>query len=277
MGNEYLESMFSVQDQVIAITGGGGILCGTMARALAKAGAKIVVIDCNSEHASQTVNEITAAGGSAMMALADCLSKEQVEQALQLALDKYGRVDALINGAGGNRKQATTTPDLSFFDLPLDSFMDVFNLNFKTALICCQVFGKYMAAQGKGSIINIASINALKPLTNIPAYSAAKAAVKNFTEWLAVHISHNYSPSIRVNAVAPGFYITEQNRYLLTVEGTGDFTPRGQAVLRQTPMNRFGDPKELLSTIFWLLAPGSSFIHGTTTVIDGGFAVFSGV
>ncbi len=277
MGNEYVESMFSVKDQVIALTGGGGILCGMMARALAKAGAKVVVIDFVPEQAVKVAEQIKAEGGSALAVAADCLARDQVERALQQTLDCYGRLDALINGAGGNRKNATTSPDLAFFDLPADTFMSVFELNFKTALVCCQVFGKYMAEQNKGSIINIASINALKPLTNIPAYSAAKSAVKNFTEWLAVHISHNYSPYIRVNAIAPGFYITEQNRYLLTVEGTGEYTPRGQAVLKQTPMHRFGEPEELLSTIFWLLAPGSSFVHGTTTVIDGGFAVFSGV
>jgi len=208
---------------------------------------------------------------------ADCLCKEEVENALQQTLERFGRVDALINGAGGNRKDASTSSDLSFFDLPLETFMEVFDLNFRTALVCCQVFGKYMAKQGKGSIINIASINAIKPLTNIPAYSAAKAAVKNFTEWLAVHISHNYSPNIRVNAIAPGFYITEQNRFLLTKETTGEFTPRGHAVINHTPMKRFGDPDELLTTIFWLLAPGSGFIHGITAVVDGGFAAFSGV
>jgi len=277
MKQEYLESLFSVQDQVVAITGGGGILCGTMARSLAKAGAKIVVIDFNPELATKVTMDINEAGGSAIAITADCLIKSQIEGALQQALDRFGKVDALINGAGGNRKSATTSPELTFFDLPVDTFMSVFELNFKTALVCCQVFGKYMAQQDRGSIINIASINAFKPLTNIPAYSAAKASVKNFTEWLAVHMSQNYSTNIRVNAIAPGFYITEQNRYLLTVEGTGEYTPRGQAVLRQTPMKRFGEPEELLSTIFWLLAPASKFVHGTTTVIDGGFAAFSGV
>jgi len=277
MSNSYVESLFSVQDQVVAITGGGGVLCSMMARALAKAGARVAVIDINTMLAAKVVDEIRAAGGSALAVTANCLDKKQVEQALQQTLAYFGRVDALINGAGGNRKDATTTPELSFFDLPVDTFMSVFELNFKTALICCQVFGKYMTEQDKGSIINIASINALKPLTNIPAYSAAKASVKNFTEWLAVHMSQNYSPNIRVNAIAPGFYITEQNRYLLTVEGTGEYTARGQTVLRQTPMHRFGEPEELLSTIFWLLAPASTFVHGITAVVDGGFAAYGGV
>jgi NAD(P)-dependent dehydrogenase (short-subunit alcohol dehydrogenase family) len=277
MNNNYLDSLFSVKDQVIVITGGGGILCGAMARALAQAEAKIVVVDRRGENAAKMVQNITEAGGTALSVKANCLCKEDVENALQQTLEHFGRVDALINGAGGNRKDASTSPDLSFFDLPVETFMDVFDINFKTALVCCQVFGKYMAQQGKGSIINIASINALKPLTNIPAYSAAKAAVKNFTEWLAVHISQNYSPNIRVNAIAPGFYITEQNRFLLTKEGTGEFTPRGHSVINHTPMKRFGDPDELLTTIFWLLAPGSGFIHGITAVVDGGFAAFSGV
>ena len=277
MNTSFLNELFSVKEQVIVITGGGGILCGTMARALAQAGAQVAVVDSRGENAAAIVQQITAAGGTALAVKANCLSKEEVEKALQQTLERFGRVDALINGAGGNRKDASTSPDLSFFDLPVDTFMDVFDLNFKTTLVCCQVFGKYMAQQGKGSIINIASINAIKPLTNIPAYSAAKAAVKNFTEWLAVHISQNYSPNIRVNAIAPGFYITEQNRFLLTKEATGEFTPRGHAVINHTPMKRFGDPDELLTTIFWLLAPGSGFIHGVTAVVDGGFAAFSGV
>lgn len=277
MGDEFLASLFSVKGLVIALTGGGGILCGTMARALAKAGAKVVIMDYVLEHAQRVTEQIKAEGGDALAVTVDCLDKEQVERALQEALDRYGRIDGLINGAGGNRKDATTNPNLSFFDLPVSTFMSVFDLNFKTTLICSQVFGRYMAAQGTGSIINIASINAIRPLTNIPAYSAAKSAVKNFTEWLAVHISQNYSPNIRVNAIAPGFYLTEQNRYLLTVEGTGEYTARGNSVISHTPMNRFGDPEELLSAIFWLLAPGSSFVHGTTIIIDGGFAAYSGV
>lgn len=277
MNSGLVNELFSVKDKVIVITGGGGILCGTMARALAQAGAQVAVVDRRGENAAAIVQQITADGGTALAVKADCLCKEEVENALQQTLERFGRVDALINGAGGNRKDASTSPDLSFFDLPLETFMEVFDLNFRTALVCCQVFGKYMAKQGKGSIINIASINAIKPLTNIPAYSAAKAAVKNFTEWLAVHISHNYSPNIRVNAIAPGFYITEQNRFLLTKETTGEFTPRGHAVINHTPMKRFGDPDELLTTIFWLLAPGSGFIHGITAVVDGGFAAFSGV
>lgn len=277
MNSGLVNELFSVKDKVIVITGGGGILCGTMARALAQAGAQVAVVDRRGENAAAIVQQITAAGGIALAVKANCLCKEEVEQALQQTLERFGRVDALINGAGGNRKDASTSPDLSFFDLPLETFMDVFDLNFKTTLVCCQVFGKQMAQQGKGSIINIASINAIKPLTNIPAYSAAKAAVKNFTEWLAVHISQNYSPNIRVNAIAPGFYITEQNRFLLTKETTGEFTPRGHAVINHTPMKRFGDPDELLTTIFWLLAPGSGFIHGITAVVDGGFAAFSGV
>jgi NAD(P)-dependent dehydrogenase (short-subunit alcohol dehydrogenase family) len=277
MNTSYVSSLFSVQEQVVVITGGGGILCGTMARALAQAGALVVVVDRRGESASEVVRLITDEGGTALAVTADCLCKEDIEQALLQTLERFGRVDALINGAGGNRKDASTSPTLSFFDLPVETFMEVFDLNFKTALVCCQVFGKYMAQQGKGSIINIASINALKPLTNIPAYSAAKAAVRNFTEWLAVHISQNYSPNIRVNAIAPGFYLTEQNRFLLTKEGSGEFTPRGHAVINHTPMKRFGDPDELLTTIFWLLAPGSRFIHGITAVVDGGFAAFSGV
>lgn len=277
MDQDYLNNLFSVAGKMIVITGGGGILCGTMSRRLASVGAKIGVLDIRPEAAQKVVDDITAAGGEAMVLHADVLDKAALQRAADVFLARYGRVDALINGAGGNRKEASTSPEMPFFDLPQEAFQSVFNLNFIGTVLSSQVFGKRMVDQGEGAIINIASINAISPLTKIPAYSAAKAAVKNFTEWLAVHISQECSQKIRVNAIAPGFYLTDQNRYLLTDEKTGAMTPRGQTIVNQTPMARYGDPEELMSTILWLLAPGSSFVHGITVVVDGGFCAFSGV
>ncbi len=277
MDPEYINRLFNVQGKVIVITGGGGILCSTMAKGLAKAGAKVAVLDLMVDAAKKVADEIVAQGGEAIAVYADVLNKEALQKSAQEVLSKYGTVDALINGAGGNKKQATTAPDLSFFDLPQDAFQWVFNLNFIGTLLPTQVFGKLMAEKGEGVILNIASVNAFKPLTNIPAYSAAKAAVKNFTEWLAVHMSQNYSTKIRVNAIAPGFYLTNQNRFLLIDEKTGEATPRGRTIIAHTPMARYGDPEELLGTVIWLLSPASQFVHGVTVLVDGGFCAFGGV
>jgi NAD(P)-dependent dehydrogenase (short-subunit alcohol dehydrogenase family) len=277
MDPEYINRLFNVQGKVIVITGGGGILCSTMAKGLAKAGAKVAVLDLMLDAAKKVADEIVAQGGEAIAVYADVLNKEALQKSAQEVLSKYGTVDALINGAGGNKKQATTAPDLSFFDLPQDAFQWVFNLNFIGTLLPTQVFGKLMAEKGEGVILNIASVNAFKPLTNIPAYSAAKAAVKNFTEWLAVHMSQNYSTKIRVNAIAPGFYLTNQNRFLLIDEKTGEATPRGRTIIAHTPMARYGDPEELLGTVIWLLSPASQFVHGVTVLVDGGFCAFGGV
>ncbi len=273
---EYIEKMFDVSGQVAVVTGGGGVLCGAMSRALAKAEVKVAVLDILPEAAQKVVDDITAGGGEAMAVEADVLSRESLEAARDAVLEKWGRVDILINGAGGNKKQATTTPEQPFFDLPPDAVQWVFNLNFLGTFLASQVFGKVMVEQGKGNIINISSMNAFRPLTNIPAYSAAKAAVSNFTQWLAVHISQNYSPNIRVNAIAPGFFVTNQN-YFLLYDKDDNLTPRGQTILAHTPMNRFGEPEDLLSTLFWLLAPASSFVHGVVVPVDGGFNAFSGV
>jgi NAD(P)-dependent dehydrogenase (short-subunit alcohol dehydrogenase family) len=186
-------------------------------------------------------------------------------------------VDILVNGAGGNKKQATTSPDLSFFDLPPDAIRWVFDLNFLGTLLPSQVFGQPMAEQGAGCILNVSSMNAFRPLTRIPAYSAAKAAVSNFTQWLAVHMAQEYSSRIRVNAIAPGFFLTEQNRFLLTEETTGNLTPRGRTIIEHTPMGRFGAPEDLVGTVVWLLSPAAAFVTGVVVPVDGGFSANSGV
>lgn len=277
MAEQYPGSMFGVWGQVAVVTGGGGVLCGAMSRALARAGAKVAVLDLSFEAAQQVVRDIRVEGGEAMAIPCDVLQKDSVEHAASKLLEAYGRVDILINGAGGNKKAATTAPEMPFFDLPADALRWVVDLNFTGTLLPCQVFGRLMAEQGEGIILNISSMNAFRPLTRIPAYSAAKAAVSNLTQWLAVHMAQEYSPGIRVNAVAPGFFLTEQNRFLLTDEQTGELTGRGRTIIDHTPMGRFGSPDDLLGAVFWLLSPASAFVTGVVVPVDGGFSAYSGV
>jgi len=277
MDKEYLARLFGLADKVAVVTGGGGVLCGCMCRALARAGARVAVLDLLEPAAKKVAEEITASGGQAISFQTDALDKRSLEKVCAEILEKFGRVDLLINGAGGNKAQATTSPDLSFFDLPQDAFQWVFNLNFTCTLLASQVFGKVMARQGEGVVLNVSSMNYFRPLTRVPAYSAAKAAVSNFTQWLAVHLSQNYSTKIRVNAIAPGFFLTEQNRFLLTEKETGGLTPRGQSIIGHTPMSRFGAPEDLIGPVLWLLSPAGEFVHGAVIPIDGGFSAFSGV
>lgn len=277
MDNTYLEELFGLKGKVAVVTGGGGVLCGAMSRALGRVGVRVAVLDLFPGAAQRVAEEVMTLGGQAIAVHCDVLDKSSVEAAAQAVVETFDRVDILINGAGGNKKQATTSPDLTFFDLPADAVQWVFNLNFLGTLLPSQVFGKKMAEQGEGVILNISSMNAFRPLTRIPAYSAAKAAVSNFTQWLAVHMAQEYSPRIRVNAIAPGFFLTEQNRFLLTDEITGQLTPRGRIIIDHTPMGRFGDPEDLLGTVLWLLSPGAAFVTGVVVPVDGGFSAFSGV
>jgi len=277
MDPNYMKRLFNVEGKVVVLTGGGGVLCGTMARGFAKAGARVAVLDIAKDAAQKVADEVNEGGGEAIAVYSDVLNPEVLQESAKEVLDRFGTVDILVNGAGGNSRRATTSPEVSFFDLPQDAFQWVFNLNFVGTLLPTQVFGKILADKGEGVILNIASVNAFRPLTNIPAYSAAKASVKNFTEWFAVHVSQNYSKKIRVNAIAPGFFLTEQNRFLLTDEKTGEMTPRGQKIIDHTPMGRYGDPAELMGTVLWLCSPGAEFVHGVTVLVDGGFCAYSGV
>lgn len=272
-----MNNLFDIANENIVITGGGGVLCGAMAKALGKAGAKIAVLDLLEAAARKVANEINAEGGMAIGVTCDVLDKESIVSARERVTAELGPVDVLINGAGGNKKEATTSPDLSFFDLPPEAVRFVFDLNFLGTLLPTQVFGKEMADKGSGVILNVSSMNAFRPLTKIPAYSAAKAAVSNFTQWLAVHVCQNYSKDIRVNALAPGFFLTEQNRFLLTDEKTGELTPRGKTIIDHTPMGRFGQAEELIGTVIWLLSDAAKFVTGVVVPVDGGFSAFSGV
>jgi len=272
-----LDGLFSLKDQVVAITGAGGILCSEMARALGDLGMKIAVLDLREDAATTVADAITANGGTAIAVACNVLERASIDAACKTIVDRFGKVDVLINGAGGNRKDATTSDDMKFFDLPDEAFRFVFNLNCLGTIMPSQAFGKHMAERGSGQIINISSMNAFRPLTKIAGYSAAKAAISNFTQWLSVHLAQNYSTKIRVNAIAPGFFLTDQNRFLLTDEKTGNLTPRGQTIIAHTPAGRFGEPSELVSTLVWLLAPMSQFVTGIVVPVDGGFSAFSGV
>ncbi len=268
---------FGVSGKVVVITGGGGAICGSMSKMFAEEGAKVAVLDLRLEAAQKVVDEITAEGGEALALSCNVLDKPSIEAAAKEIVDKWGTVDILVNGAGGNKPQATTGKDMTFFEIPPDAIQWVFNLNLVSAVLSSQVFGKIMADKGEGSILNISSMNAFRPLTKIIAYSAAKAAINNFTQWLAVYMAKEYSPKIRVNAIAPGFFIGNQNHDLLIDRASGNLTDRGKSIISLTPMNRFGEFDELLGATLFLVSPAAQFITGVIIPIDGGFSSFSGV
>lgn len=274
------------QNKVVVITGGGGVLCSTMALALAERGAKVAVLDLRAENAEKVADEIKAAGGEAIGVACNVLEVESLKAAHQTVVSTLGPCDILINGAGGNHPKGTTgktqlleedlldNKDLkTFFDLDPEGIKFVFDLNFIGTLLPTQVFARDMVGRQGATIINISSMNAFRPLTKIPAYSGAKAAISNFTQWLAVHFS---KVGIRVNALAPGFFLTDQNRTLLT-NTDGSLTDRGNTILSHTPMGRFGTPEDLTGTLLWLCGEGSRFVTGVVVPIDGGFSAFSGV
>jgi NAD(P)-dependent dehydrogenase (short-subunit alcohol dehydrogenase family) len=270
-------SLFDIAGQTAVVTGGGGALCSAMAKALAQAGARVAVLDLCAEAAERVAAEIRDCGGQADSLACNVLDRGALENAATAALAAFGPVDILINGAGGNRPLATTSAERPLFDLDCGAVEQVFDLNFLGTLQCCQVFGRGMAERGQGCIVNIASMSSLRPLTRIPAYSAAKAAVANFTQWLAVHMANEYDPRIRVNALAPGFFITEQNRYLLLEASSGELTERGRKIVEHTPAGRFGLPEDLLGALLWLVSPAAAFVTGVVLPVDGGFSACSGV
>lgn len=274
-------------NKVVVITGGGGILCSTMAEALAIQGAKVAILDLKLESAEAVADQINKSGGTALGVKANVLEVNSLKAAHKEITEKLGPCDILINGAGGNHTKGTTSKthlfveDLkkstegltTFFDLDPEGIQFVFNLNFIGTLLPTQVFSKDMVGREGCSVINVSSMNAFTPLTKIPAYSGAKAAVSNFTQWLAVHFS---KVGIRVNALAPGFFLTDQNRALLTTEDN-KLTERGNTIIDHTPMGKFGEPQDLTGTLLWLCSNGASFVTGVVVPIDGGFSAFSGV
>jgi NAD(P)-dependent dehydrogenase (short-subunit alcohol dehydrogenase family) len=271
------DSLFDIGGKCVALTGGAGVLCGAMAKALAGRGAKVAVLDIMDDAAAALCKQIAATGGTAFPVHCNVLEKTSVEKALAETVSSLGRADVLVNGAGGNRKEATCGPPVEFFDLPGEALRAVFDLNCLGTMLPSQVFGRHFARRGEGTIVNISSMSAFRPLTNVGAYSAAKAAVSNFTQWLAVYMAQRHGPNIRVNAIAPGFFLTEQNRFLLTDENTGELTPRGEQILAHTPAARFGQPEELVGTLVWLISDAANFVNGTVVPVDGGFDAYAGV
>ena len=273
-----------LKGKVAVVTGGGGVLCGMFAKALASCGAKVAILDLRKEAADAVADEIKADGGTAIGVCANVLSRESLEEAKKQVNNAFGTCDILLNGAGGNNPRGTTTKEYyeigdedkedikSFFDLDPSGIEFVFNLNFLGTLLPTQVFAPDLI-KTKGSIINISSMNAFAPLTRIPAYSGAKAAVSNFTQWLAVHFA---KVGIRVNAIAPGFFLTDQNRGLL-IDENGNYNERSQKIINNTPMGRFGETEELSGVLMWLLSEGATFVDGIVVPIDGGFSAYSGV
>jgi NAD(P)-dependent dehydrogenase (short-subunit alcohol dehydrogenase family) len=272
-----LTSQYDFNNRVIVVTGGAGILCRAMVAALAGCNANVAVVDLQPGEAERLRDSADFSPDRIMILEGDVLQKESMERTAREILQAWGKIDGLVNGAGGNRRDAATGEANTFFDLPEEALRFVSDLNLLGTIIPSQVFGKRMAWQNEGVILNVSSMNAFRPLTRIPAYSAAKAAVSNFTQWLAVHMAQEYSPNIRVNAVAPGFFLTEQNRFLLTDEETGEWTERGRRILDHTPMGRFGTAEDLLGAVLWLLSPLSQFVTGVVLPIDGGFSAYSGV
>ncbi|NHB68646.1 SDR family oxidoreductase [Bacteroidales bacterium M08MB] len=275
-----------LKGKTCVITGGGGVLGTSMADALASVGMKVVILDLNPGAAEKLVKQISEKYSVEALGLAaNVLDKKSLEEAKKTINDKFGPIHYLVNGAGGNSPKATTKVEQlipgkgdiwteSFYGLDMEGFRFVFDLNFLGTLLPTMVFTTDMLEAGKGGVINISSMNAIKPLTKIPAYSAAKSAINNFTEWLAVHLGKT---GIRVNAIAPGFFLTNQNRFLLTDEKTGKLTPRGEKIISSTPMGKFGNPEDLSGTLLFLLSDLSEFITGIVVPVDGGFSAFGGV
>jgi NAD(P)-dependent dehydrogenase (short-subunit alcohol dehydrogenase family) len=279
MSNHSYLRAFDFTGQSIVITGGGGVLGGEMALALFECGADVTIFDYSLEAAQKKVDSLEDAPGTGhcLAVLCNVLQAESVQAAVEQALVKFGKLDGLINAAGGNNPKATTSAEKSFFDLPTEALRSVFDLNLIGTIIPSQIVGRHMAERKQGVILNVSSMNAFRPLTRIAAYSAAKAGVSNFTQWLAVHMAQEYSPHIRVNAIAPGFFLTDQNRFLLTDQESGQLTPRGKKIMDHTPMARFGEPQDLIGTALWLLSPASAFVTGIVVPVDGGFSAYSGV
>ena len=269
-----MNSLFNITDYVVVITGGTGVLGRAIAKYLALEGAKVAIMGRKEEVGHAIVDDICKAGGEASFYKTDVMDQTMVEQNCQDILDRYGCIDTLLNAAGGNQPGATITPDQTFFDLDAAQFQKVLNLNLTGTVIPTQVFLKPMVEAGKGSIINFSSMAAFRPMTRVCGYAAAKAGISNFTAYMATECAKKFGEGIRVNAIAPGFFITEQNRSLLT-NPDGSYTQRGQDVIRQTPFGRMGDPEELCGTIHYLMSDAAKFVTGTVAVVDGGFNCFA--
>lgn len=269
-----MNELFSVKDKVVVITGGTGVLGACIGEYLALEGAKVVLLGRRKEEGDRIVNDIVAKGGESIFLTTDVMSADAVQRNCDEIMSRYGRVDALLNAAGGNMPGATIQPDGSILDLKVEDFQKVLDLNLTGTVIPTQIFLKPMVEAGKGAIVNFSSMAAFRPLTRVLGYAAAKAGISNFTAFMANEVATKFSPSIRVNAIAPGFFLTNQNRALLT-NPDGSLTSRGADVIRQTPFKRFGRPEELCGTIQYLISDASAFVTGTVAIVDGGFNAFA--
>jgi NAD(P)-dependent dehydrogenase (short-subunit alcohol dehydrogenase family) len=280
-GADFIERLFGLDGQVAVVTGGTGVLGGAMARGLAHAGARVGVLGRRETNARQVAAEIESAGGEAMPLMADVLEPDELLAARRLVLERWGRLDILVNAAGGNRADALVGDDATFFDASLEAFDGVLDLNLRGTVLASQVFAEAMARRSGGetpggSIVNVSSMAARHAMTRVMAYSIAKSGVDNFTMWLALELARKYGSGMRVNAIAPGFFLGEQNRALLVMPD-GALTARGEKVIGHTPAGRFGEPDELVGTLIWLCSPAAAFVTGVIVPVDGGFSMYSGV
>jgi NAD(P)-dependent dehydrogenase (short-subunit alcohol dehydrogenase family) len=272
----FLEETFSLQDKVAIVTGSTGVLGGAMAHGLARAGARVGIVGRRQQRAEAVAQDIVDAGGVALALPGDVLDAAQLETLREQVIQQWGSIDILVNAAGGNVAAAVIMPDQSFFDMPRQAFDQVVELNLQGSVLPSQIFGRVMAEQGSGCIVNISSMAALRTLTRVVGYAAAKAGISNFTSWLAVEMAQKYGSGLRVNAIAPGFFIGEQNRdFLLHKDGSP--TPRGQQIIDHTPMGRFGEADELVGALLWLCSDAARFVTGIVVPVDGGFSAYSGV
>lgn len=277
MNLQELTAMYDFTGKTFAVTGGAGALGGDVVTALAGCGANVMILDRSLSRLAAIQESLGPRGSQVDGAQVDVMNRDSLTAAGEAIKARFGTLYGLVNAAGGNSPKATVSPTMSFFDIPEEGMRFVLDLNLLGTIMPCQILAKQMVETGEGVILNYSSMNAFRPLTNIAAYSASKAGITNFTAWLAVHMAQNYSGQIRVNAIAPGFFIGEQNRFLMVDKETGEWTPRGQKVLDHTPMGRFGVPEDLLGTVLWLLSPAASFVTGITVPVDGGFSAYAGV
>jgi NAD(P)-dependent dehydrogenase (short-subunit alcohol dehydrogenase family) len=273
---DYLNNLFNLQDKVCLLTGGGGILAGRMAHGFLGVGAKVVLLDINEDSLYRSIKSLRSDGTRLLGLKCNVLDENSLTEIKEQILDRWGKIDILVNAAGGNMAGATIGIDQNFFDLDMQDFKKVTDLNLNGTVLPTMVFGKTMAMQQSGSIINISSMASSRVISRVVGYSAAKSAVDNFTRWMAVELAQKFGSTLRVNAIAPGFLLTEQNKDLLT-NSDGSLTERGRTIINITPFKRFGEPDELIGTVLWLAGDASKFVTGTVVPVDGGFSIFSGV
>jgi NAD(P)-dependent dehydrogenase (short-subunit alcohol dehydrogenase family) len=277
MNREELMAMYDFSGKTFAVTGGAGALGGDVVVALAGCGANVMILDLRLGGFPAIKERLGLRASQVDAREVNVLNRDSLTAAREAINERFGPLYGLVNAAGGNSPKATVSPEMSFFDIPEEGMRFVLDLNLLGTILPCQILAKQMVEMGEGVILNYSSMNAFRPLTNIAAYSASKAGITNFTAWLAVHMAQNYSGKIRVNAIAPGFFIGEQNRFLLIDKDTAELTPRGNKIMEHTPMGRFGVPEDLLGTVLFLLSPASSFVTGITVPVDGGFSAYAGV